>query len=60
MPDSRRGSITIGLIVVAIGLWSFADQTLGLDMPRVGWSELWPVLLILVGAWLLYTSLRRR
>ncbi|HET8787073.1 MAG TPA: DUF5668 domain-containing protein [Candidatus Limnocylindrales bacterium] len=56
----RTATVVFGLIVVAIGLWFFADQTLGLDMPRLSWSELWPVLLILVGAWLLYTSLRRR
>ena len=56
----RMATVIFGLIVVAIGLWFFADQTLGLDLPRLSWSELWPVFLILVGGWLLYTSMRRR
>ena len=38
----RTGSIIFGVILVAVGLWFFADQTLGLDMPRLRWSELWP------------------
>jgi len=56
----RTGTIIFGLILVAIGLWFFADQTLGIEMPRLRWSELWPVLLILLGAWILLSSMRRR
>lgn len=48
-----------GVILAAIGLWFFADQTLGLEMPRLRWSELWPVLLIGLGAWVVFGSLRR-
>lgn len=56
----RTSTIVFGLIVIGVGLWFFADQTLGLDMPRLSWSELWPLFLILLGGWLLYTSMRRR
>jgi len=38
-----------GLIVLAVGLWFFADLTLGLDMPDVAWRDLWPLALILLG-----------
>ena len=38
-----------GLIVLAIGLWFFADFTLGLDMPDVAWRDLWPLVLIVLG-----------
>jgi len=55
----RIATVVFGLIIVAIGLWFFADQTLGLEMPRLRWSELWPVLLILLGAWILFSSMRR-
>ena len=48
-----------GVILAAIGLWFFADQTLGLAMPRLRWSELWPILLIGLGAWIVLGSLRR-
>lgn len=55
----RTGTIVFGVILAAIGLWFFADQTLGLEMPRLRWSELWPVLLIGLGAWVVFGSLRR-
>jgi hypothetical protein len=58
--SGRTTTVLFGLILVAIGLWFFADRTLGLEMPRLRWSELWPVLLILVGAWILISSMRRR
>ena len=55
----RTGTIIFGLILVAIGLWFFADQTLGLEMPRLRISELWPVVLIVIGGWVLLSSMRR-
>ena len=55
----RSGTIFFGVILVAIGLWFFADQTLGLEMPRLRWNELWPILLIALGAWIVFGSLRR-
>jgi hypothetical protein len=55
----RTGTIVFGVILVAIGLWFFADQTLGLEMPRLRWSELWPILLIGLGAWIVLGSMRR-
>lgn len=56
----RLGTIVFGVILVAVGLWFFADQTLGLDMPRLRWSELWPILIILLGGWIVLGSMRRR
>jgi hypothetical protein len=56
----RTGTIVVGGILVAIGLWFFADQTLGLDMPSLRWSQLWPVFLIGLGVWIAIGSLRRR
>jgi hypothetical protein len=55
----RTGTIVFGVLLTAIGLWFFADQTLGLELPRLRWSELWPVLLIGLGAWVVLGSLRR-
>jgi Domain of unknown function (DUF5668) len=56
----RTGTIVVGAILVAIGLWFFADQTLGLDMPSLRWSQLWPIFLIGLGVWIAIGSLRRR
>ncbi len=55
----RSGSIVVGLIVLVVGLWFLADVTLDLDLPRLRWNELWPVVLILVGAWIALGSMRR-
>jgi hypothetical protein len=48
-----------GLIVLGVGLWFFAERTLELDMPDVRWGQLWPLILIAIGAWVLLGSLRR-
>jgi Domain of unknown function (DUF5668) len=56
----RVGTIVFGVILVAVGLWFFADQTLGLDMPRLRWSELWPILIIVLGGWIVLGSMRRK
>lgn len=56
----RTGAVVFGLILVVVGLWFFADRTLGLDMPDVSWGQLWPIALIAIGAWVLLGSMRRR
>jgi hypothetical protein len=58
--SGRIGTIVFGAILLVIGLWFFADQTLGLDMPNLRWSQLWPILLIGLGAWIAIGSMRRR
>jgi Domain of unknown function (DUF5668) len=58
--SGRTGSVVLGVILVAIGLWFFADQTLGLDMPRLDWGDLWPLIIIGIGAWIVLSSLGRR
>jgi Domain of unknown function (DUF5668) len=62
-PHSRDGnaaSIVVGLLFVVIGGWYFLDQTLGLDMPRVRWADLWPIALIVIGLAVLFRSAGRR
>jgi hypothetical protein len=49
-----------GLIVLAVGLWFFADVTLGLDMPSLAWREMWPLVLIVVGLAIVLRGLARR
>jgi hypothetical protein len=49
-----------GLIVLAIGLWFFADVTLGLQMPSLAWRELWPIVLIVAGLAIVLRGLARR
>ena len=49
-----------GLVLLGFGLWFFADVTLKLDLPSVRWSELWPVILIVLGAFVVLRGLARR
>ena len=60
-PDPGRwATIAFGLVVIAIGLWFFADRTLGIDLPRIDWGSLWPLALIGLGAWILLGADSRR
>jgi hypothetical protein len=49
----RYGSIILGLVILAVGLWYFADRTLGLELPRVEADQVWPIAVIALGAWLI-------
>jgi hypothetical protein len=49
-----------GLILLAIGLWFFADVTLGYDMPRIAWRDLWPLALIGIGLLVVARGMTRR
>jgi hypothetical protein len=47
------------VVILLVGLWFFASQTLGLDLPPLDWDKLWPVIVIAFGAWMVLGSLRR-
>jgi len=49
----RYGSIIVGLAILGVGLWYFADRTLGLELPRLDADQLWPIAVIALGAWLI-------
>lgn len=49
----RYGSIIVGLVILAVGLWYFADRTLGLELPRLDADQLWPIAVIALGVWLI-------
>jgi hypothetical protein len=57
---SHGASIAFGIIVLVVGLWFFATTTLGLDLPRIEWNQVWPLLLIALGAWIVLNSVWRR
>ncbi len=58
--QGRTASVLFGFVILAIGLWFFADHTLGLQLPRIRWNQLWPIVLIVIGAWIALGSMRRR
>ena len=57
--ESNVPSMIVGLILLAIGVWYLLDQTLGLQMPRIDWSDIWPIFLIAIGGIMLIRSARR-
>jgi hypothetical protein len=58
--SGRNVSLFFGAILVVIGAWFFATRTLGLDLPDLDWGQLWPLILIVIGAWIVYGALRQR
>jgi Domain of unknown function (DUF5668) len=60
-PDpGRLATIVFGLIVIAIGLWFFAERSLDIDLPEIEWGALWPLILVALGIWILLGAGRRR
>ena len=61
--DKDRGpnvaALVGGFVLVAIGLYFFLDRTLGIAMPRIQWSTIWPVILIVIGFVVLFRSVKR-
>jgi hypothetical protein len=58
--ENRLPAIIFGIILITVGLWFFAETTLGLDLPTIRWSQLWPVILIGVGVLILRGARVRR
>jgi hypothetical protein len=55
----RTGSIIVGLILLVVGLWFLAEVTLDLDLPPLDLGQLWPLILIVIGGWILLAGFRR-
>ncbi|MEW5989949.1 MAG: hypothetical protein AB1736_01210 [Chloroflexota bacterium] len=49
-----------GLVLLGFGLWFFANITLDMDLPSLRWGELWPVVLIVIGGFIVVRGLARR
>jgi hypothetical protein len=54
------GAIVWGAILLAVGVWFFLGQTLGIDLPSIDWGSIWPIILIIVGAVVIYQAMRKR
>ena len=53
-------ALVVGLVLIVIGGYAFLDRTLGFDMPRIQWSSIWPVILIVIGGLILLRSFQRK
>ncbi len=54
------GTVIWGAILLAVGIWFFLDHTLGFSMPSVDWGDLWPIILVVIGAGVILQGLGRR
>lgn len=54
------GGIVFGGILIVVGGWYLLDQTLGLDLPRIDWSMAWPVILLVLGAAIVFRAWRQQ
>ena len=54
--DGGRAGIVVGGLLVLIGVWFLVREYL----PPINWDLLWPVILIGIGALVLFSSARRR
>ena len=60
-----KGNLTLlgrmwGLLLVAVGVWTFIGVTLGYDLPAVPIRDLWPLALIVLGGVVIVRGLARR
>ena len=53
-------SVVVGLVLLAIGLYYLLDVTLGISLPAIRWSSLWPVILIAIGGFIVLRASSRR
>ena len=53
-------SVVVGLVLLAIGLYYLLDVTLGISLPAIRWSSLWPVILIAIGGLIVLRASSRR
>ncbi len=60
-PSGRRRwdawALFWGLILLAVGVYFFLRETVGLALPDIG--EFWPLFIIALGAWILLGAIRR-
>lgn len=59
----RRGSAfgrAWGIALILVGSWFFLERTLRIDLPAIPWDDLWPLLLIGIGAWIVLRGASHR
>lgn len=50
------GAIVFGVILLLVGGYYLLQQTLGVDLPTLDWSRIWPVFLLVLGGVIVYRS----
>ena len=58
-PTRRAADRSAAWSILVVGLWFFSTRTLGIDLPHIHWSKVWPVILIVLGVWIVARSFGR-
>jgi uncharacterized membrane protein YhaH (DUF805 family) len=56
---SDFGAVILGAIIVFVGGYYLLRNTLGWDLGELDWEPIWPILVIVLGAAILYGALTR-
>jgi hypothetical protein len=57
-PKAGQGGLIAGVILTVLGIIAFADEYIDIDLRWL--YDLWPLLLVGVGIWLILASVRDR
>lgn len=49
-----------GILLLAVGIWFFLRETLGISLPSIRWDAIWPIILIGIGVLVVFRGLRNR
>jgi uncharacterized membrane protein len=50
------GRLIFGLIVLGFGVYYFVQKTLGIPIPNLDWDQIWPLLVIALGAGIAFSA----
>jgi len=57
---SDIGALVIGAVILFAGIYYLARNTLGFDLGELDWEPIWPILVIVLGASIVYRAISRR
>jgi hypothetical protein len=54
------GALLLGGVILFAGAWYFLRNTLGFNLDELNWEPIWPILVVALGAGIVYRALVRR
>lgn len=53
------GAIILGAIILFVGAWYLLRNTLGWNLDQLDWEPIWPILVTLLGASIVFRAMTR-
>ncbi len=54
------GALIFGLILLLVGGYYMLTETLQFDLPELDWDRIWPLIILAIGAGILWSAWTRR